>query len=108
MSNTNALNAEWTEQNEEAVREWVRSVFNQDSIVEQYRSDVEKAGLETALFSVYYNQNFADTLLERGITGWQEDVALEEWEASCGLFGIVQNDDGVLVVKPESKFAKSI
>ncbi len=105
---TNPLIAEWTEQNEEAVRAWARAAFNKDSIVEQYLSDLESIDRNTAISAVYYNANFSDTLFDHGVTGGQEDVALEEWEALCGLFGIVEDDEGRLTVKPGSDFAKAL
>ena len=103
-----ALKAEWTEQNEKIVREWARSLFNEDSIVEKYLADVDAHGEKLALFSIRYNENFSDTLFENGVDGWQEEVAEEEWDAACGRFGIVIDEHGTTSVQPGGKFEKAV
>ena len=103
-----ALTAEWTEANEKKVREWVRCVFNEDSLVEQYLSDVEQIGPTAALFGIRCNANFSDTLWENGVEGWQEEIAEEEWDAACGRFGIVIDEHGNLSIQPSGKFAQRL
>ena len=103
-----ALTAEWTETNEQIFRKWVRSLFNQDSIVENYLADVAAYGAELALFSVRYNKNFSDTLFEHGVDGWQEEVAEEEWNAACQRFGIVIDEHDTTSIQPGSEFERAV
>lgn len=105
---SNALTAEWTEQNEKIVREWARCLFNEDSIVENYLADVDAHGAKIALFSIRTNENFSDTLLVNGVQGWQEEVAEEEWDAACGRFGIVIDEHGRASIDPDGELAKRI
>lgn len=106
--NINELTAEWTEQNEKIVREWARCLFNHDSIVENYLKDVDAYGAKLALFNIRINENFSDTLWEKGVKGWQEEVAEEEWDAAVGRFGIVIDEHGEASIDPDGKFAKRI
>lgn len=104
----NALKAEWTEQNEKIVREWARSCFNEDCLVEQYLEDVDAYGAKLALFAIQYNENYSDTLFENGVDGWQEEVAEEEWNAACERFGIVIDEHGEASIQPGGKFSERV